>query len=171
MKNIVLVAMMLLSVMACKQNEPEIKTVGIENQQTELVENPYKDYAKAEFEIKGMTCAMGCAKAIEKKISKLEGVHFVHVNFEKELAMVEFDDSKISNEDFFKTVAKVSDTYKVGEINTVEIFTKDLKEKESVPNKCKKDCKKACCSASKNDSKTACVKDCKKACCAKPGKV
>ena len=72
-----------------------------------------------------MTCAMGCAKTIEKKLAKLEGVHYVYVDFKQELAMIEFDDNKLSNEDFISTVNKVSDTYKVGEIKAIDVFTKD----------------------------------------------
>ena len=162
MKQIIVLAITFLSIVACKQNEPEVKIVEVASE--ELVEiatketnkDLYKDYAKVEFGIKGMTCAMGCAKAIEKKIAKLEGVHFVNVDFDKELAMVEFDDKKLTNEDFLKAVNKVSDTYKVGEISKVEVFAKD---------KCKADCKKACCVAKKMETKTACAKDCKKACC------
>ena len=168
MKKICLTLTLLITVFACKQNDPEVKTVEVATQNTtsSTKENPYKDYAKAEFEIKGMTCAMGCAKTIEKKIAKLDGVHFVYVDFEKELAMVEFDDKKLNNDDFLSTVTKVSDTYKVGEINTVDVFTKDLKKKT-----CDKDCKMACCNGKETEAKTACQKDCKKACCSKSAKV
>ena len=34
-----------------------------------------------------MTCAMGCAKTIEKKMAKMDGVKMAKVDFEKELAM------------------------------------------------------------------------------------
>jgi mercuric ion binding protein len=155
----------LLVLVACKKNEPEIKTAGADAVNT-VLENPYKDYAKAEFEIKGMTCAMGCAKAIEKKISKIDGVHFVYVDFKNELAMVEFDDKKISNSDFITTVNSVSDTYKVGDINKVEIFSKDKTEKTL-----KGKTLETCCSAKKEDTKKKCSEDCKAACCNKVEKV
>ena len=125
MKYILKLVVLALVIVACKQNEPEVKIVEAKVKTDKTVENPYKDFAKAEFEIKGMTCAMGCAKTIEKKLAKLEGVHYVYVDFKQELAMIEFDDNKLSNEDFISTVNKVSDTYKVGEIKAIDVFTKD----------------------------------------------
>lgn len=44
--------------------------------------------------ISGMTCA-ACAKAIEKSISKLDGIKEVHVNFATEKAKVVYDSSKV----------------------------------------------------------------------------
>jgi Cu+-exporting ATPase len=125
MKYILKLAVLALVIVACKQNEPEVKIVETKVKTDKTVENPYKDFAKAEFEIKGMTCAMGCAKTIEKKLAKLEGVHYVYVDFKQELAMIEFDDNKLSNDDFISTVNKVSETYKVGEIKAIDVFTKD----------------------------------------------
>ena len=53
--------------------EPPLKTV----ETFESVPNNNLDddaiLAKAEFNIEGMTCAIGCAKTIEKKISNYEG--------------------------------------------------------------------------------------------------
>lgn len=153
---------LLVLISACKNDTPEIKTVEIAETITPIKqsENPYKDYAKAEFNIEGMTCAMGCAKTIEKKIAKLDGVHFVNVDFDKKLAMVEFDDKKLSAKDFTETVTSVSKTYKPGKVTTVETFSKDKKA-------CSKDCKKACCTNKTATEKTSCKKDCKKACCSK----
>ena len=159
------VLLLILVLASCKNNEPEIKTVGLE-QENKVVENPYKDYAKVEFEIKGMTCAMGCAKTIEKKIAKMEGVHFVYVDFKKELAMVEFNDKKIANSDFITTVNKVSDTYKVGEINNVDVFSKDTAKDTPVKN-----VTESCCSAKKEDASKKCSEDCKAACCNNSEKV
>jgi Cu+-exporting ATPase len=153
----VLTICLLVVVASCKNETPEVKT--IETEEVALVtstENPYKDYAKVEFNIEGMTCAMGCAKTIEKKIAKLDGVHFVNVDFDKKLAMVEFDSEKLSSDDFTKTVNNVSDVYKVENITTVDGFTKDKKA-------CAKDCKKECC----KDKTEAEKMSCKKACCVK----
>ncbi len=151
----ILTICLIVTVSACKDKAPEIKTVAIE--QTAILktpENPYKDYAKVEFNIEGMTCAMGCAKTIENKIAKLDGVHFVNVDFDKKLAMVEYDSEKLSLNDFTKTVTKVSDTYKVGDMETVNIFTKDKKT-------CTEDCKKDCCKNKTKAEKKECKNNCK----------
>lgn len=151
----ILTICLIITLVACKNESPEVKTVEIEQTATlKTPDNPYKDYAKLEFNIEGMTCAMGCAKTIEKKIAKLDGVHFVNVDFDKKLAMVEYDDKKLSPDNFTQTVTKVSDTYKVGEIKTVNIFSKDKKT-------CAKDCKKACCKDKTEAEKKDCKKNCK----------
>ncbi|WAM36683.1 heavy metal translocating P-type ATPase [Caldicellulosiruptor acetigenus] len=50
---------------------------------------------KKTLSVTGMTCA-SCARAIEKSVSKVEGVSNVSVNFALEKLIVEFDESKAS---------------------------------------------------------------------------
>jgi len=56
--------------------------------------------------VKGMHCA-SCAAIITKKISKLEGVKNIEVNFASEKAMVDFDPEKISIERMNQEVDKL----------------------------------------------------------------
>ena len=79
---------------SCKnEGKPEVKTVET---QTVKELDPNANYAKAEFTIDGMTCAIGCAATIEKKISKMEGVKSAKVDFDRKLAMVEYDETKVT---------------------------------------------------------------------------
>jgi periplasmic mercuric ion binding protein len=70
------------------------------------------------FKISGMTCAMGCAKTIEEKLAKMDGVQSAKVDFEKEEAIVNFDLDKLTSNDLTKAVESCADgsTYKVKEI-------------------------------------------------------
>ena len=43
-----------------------------------------------------MSCAMGCAKKIEKNIAKMDGVKSAKVDFDKEIAMVEYDEAMVT---------------------------------------------------------------------------
>lgn len=72
----------------------------------------------ASFKIDGMTCAMGCAKTIENKLSKMEGVQKATVDFEKKEATVDFDAAVLTKEQIAKTVESTGDgeTYKASEI-------------------------------------------------------
>ena len=74
----------------------------------------------ASFKIDGMTCAMGCAKTIESKLSKMNGVQKATVDFDKKQATVEFDAAVISPENLSKTVEATGDgeTYKVSGMQT-----------------------------------------------------
>ncbi|MEM5565793.1 heavy metal-associated domain-containing protein [Psychroserpens sp. AS72] len=174
LKNLLAIALISVSVIACKSDkEPEIKTVETT---TEINTNaakkldPNATYAKAEFGIEGMTCAMGCAKTIEKKMAKMDGVKSATVDFEKEIAMVEYDEAMVTPKTLEEAVAKAGDTYKVKNMKTVESFST---EKHDCSASCanKTEAEKAACKAkcaNKTEAeKMACAADCKKDCCAK----
>lgn len=170
-KSFLLLTALALFSLSCKKAQPEVKTIDID--QPEMAAKNHLDpnatYAKAEFGIDGMTCAMGCAKMIEKKIANMDGVKSATVDFDTRLAMVEYDNAKVSPSSLEKAVVSVSDTYSVKDMKNVDAFSTD--------HKCGEDCKMACC-ADKNlgeehasmDKKT-CKDDCKKACCAQKKKV
>ena len=170
-------ALVLLAIFAfsCKNEvKPEVKTV-----ETETVKelDPNATYAKAEFTIDGMTCAVGCAASIQKKISKMEGVKSATVDFDKKLAMVEYNEAKVTPKLLEETVTKVADIYKVSNMKNVDAFSNKKacaanctktccanKDKKS----CEPGCKKDCCKAGiKTGEKMACKPDCKEACCVK----
>jgi len=69
----------------------------------------------ASFTIKGMTCAIGCAKTIEEELNNLNGVQTATVDFEKELATVSFDKTVLTPEKITKVVEAAADgkSYKV----------------------------------------------------------
>ena len=69
----------------------------------------------ASMAIEGMTCAMGCAKTIEKKLAESEGVEKATVDFDKKLATITFDKTVQNPESLTKVIEGVADgkTYKV----------------------------------------------------------
>ena len=162
LRNILAIALISVSIVACKsETSPEVKTVETKtevNTNAAKTFDPNATYAKAEFGIEGMTCAMGCAKTIEKKIAKMDGVKSAKVDFEKELAMVEYDEAMVTPQTLEEAVAKAGDTYKVKDMKTVESFSSEKHE-------CKADCDKVACAKMSEAEKAACKKDCKKACC------
>lgn len=163
-KNILTIAIITIAIFSCKnETQPEVKTVdtATEVKTTKVELDPNATYAKAEFKIEGMTCAMGCAKVIEKKMARMEGVKSATVDFDRQLAMVEYDEAKVSPTSLENTVTGVADIYKVKDMKTVDTFSKGA---------CKADCKKDCCKNKTEAEKKACSKDCKKVCCAKEEK-
>lgn len=123
----------------------------------------------ASFHIDGMTCAMGCARTIEKKLAELEGVKNAKVDFEKKSATVEYDAAKQTPEKLIETVEATADgkTYKVSDLKNsgdqAMVYKEKEKEKEKKKKKkkddastekkegCSSDAKPAggCCSAKK----------------------
>ena len=103
--------------------------------------------------ISGMTCEIGCAKTIQSKLSKKEGVLDAKVVFADSIATIEFDANKTSEKDLIGFVDGIAggDLYKAS-INK--------KEAHSCTESCKKDCD------NKTATKMECKKDCKMACCA-----
>lgn len=172
-KTIFVIAVLALVVVSCK-NETQLETKTVDNETTSEVKKEIDanaTIAKAEFTIEGMTCAMGCAKTIEKKLSKMEGVKTATVDFDKKLAMVEYDEATVTPALLEETVTKVGDSYKVENMQTVESFSTNFAKKE-----CSPDCKKVGCDHQANKAsaegnseseKMGCKADCKKACCAK----
>ena len=124
-KNIGLVAIAVFAFVSCKNDvQPEVKTAGVEVASKDVSEtlDPNATYAKVEFGIEGMTCAMGCAKTIEKKMAKMEGVKSAKVDFDKRMAMVEYDEAKVTPESLEETVTKVGEVYKVKDMKQVDSF-------------------------------------------------
>ncbi len=143
--------------LSCKNEvKPEVKTVEVDTVK-EL--DPNATYTKAEFTIDGMSCAIGCAATIEKKIAKMEGVKSASVDFDRRLAMVEYNEAKVTPTLLTEMVTNVADIYKVSDMKTVDAF--------SSKKACAADCAKACCANKTKAEKTACAADCKKACCTK----
>lgn len=124
MKNLklILTAVVIFSMAINCKNSSKVEVKTVENGSTKIIETSeviagnfedIENYAAAEFTIKGMTCAMGCAKTIEKKLAKTDGVLSAKVDFENELASVEFEADKIDKDALNKIVTGVSDTYYV----------------------------------------------------------
>jgi len=98
-----------LAVATAEKSIPkEHKAIAAENVQT------------ASFSIEGMTCAVGCAKTIEKELSNLEGVEKATVDFDKKIATVTFDKTIQNPENLTKTVQETGDgkTYKVSNVKS-----------------------------------------------------
>ena len=133
--------------------------------------------------IEGMTCAMGCARAIENELKNVEGVSSAVVDFESATASVEFNSGLVSETgliDFvndyrdgsFKatTVAvKKSDTSKKSCCSSkAKACSSDKKVSADAEGKSCSDAKKSgksCCSSKKVEK--TCKSDCTKPCCVK----
>ena len=151
MKNFKLTLVILLicvAVWSCKnETEPEIKIIKTSESLINTKMDNDKILSKAEFNIEGMTCAIGCAKTIEKKLAKMDGVKSAKVDFEKKLAQVEYDESIVNTVSLENTVTKASDSYSVNDMKTVNFFSNETIKNGNALKKesCKKGCEKDCC--------------------------
>ena len=121
LKNILSVTFILIILSSCKTDKKvEIKTIDISSEKISQKLDPSAVYSKAEFSIKGMTCEMGCAKTIEKKLAKMYGMKSATVDFKNELALVEFDVAKINPLSITKTVNDISNIYSVENMQIIK---------------------------------------------------
>ena len=138
------IAFLSVAVWSCKNEaEPETKIVEIDATEVKSEIAIDAKMAKAEFNIEGMTCAIGCAKTIEKKLASMEGVKSAKVDFDNKIAMVEYDEATVTATSLEKTVTDAGDTYSVNGMKTVESFTTNFAKKDG------KEMKKGHCSGGK----------------------
>lgn len=125
---------------------------------------------KVTLAISGMTCEIGCAKTIQSKLSKKEGIASAKVVFKDSLALVEFDADKISKTEIIAFVEGIAggDLYKATETTKKATACKADCKKECCANKDKEACTKKCDGKDKAACKKAC--DAKKASCSKDKK-
>ena len=111
LKNIVVIAFLGVFVLSCNEvnNEKEIAV----------------NVKKISMDIEGMTCEIGCAKTIESKLSKAEGVSIVSVSFEDKKGIIEYDANKTDEDKIVAVVQEIAggDLYKVTGTKLIEGLT------------------------------------------------
>ena len=103
---------------SCKNDRPQsAKTV-------EKAQMLPENLKKVEVMIGGMTCEIGCARMIESKLSKANGIKFVDVSFQDSIAKIEFDSSVLSQKAITGIIENVAGggIYKVKNIEEVSDF-------------------------------------------------
>ena len=118
-KSIVAFCVLTLFFSSCKDTASKTAT-GNKETQAGKKEVVAVKLETASFKIDGMTCAIGCAKTIETKLSKMDGVQKATVDFDKKEATVDFDAAVLTPEKLTKAVETTGDgeTYKVSEMIT-----------------------------------------------------
>lgn len=101
---------------SCKNENSQNNTESTEKQELAV------DLKKVDVAIEGMTCEIGCAKLIESKLAKAEGVSFVKVDFEKKMGRIEYDANKIDEKELANIIASAGggDLYKVAGVYSVQ---------------------------------------------------
>ena len=71
---------------------------------------------KSKFKVDGMMCETGCAWKVKSVVKSLEGVNMVEVDFDKRVLIVDYDKSKINDNQIIKTLTDQT-TYVVRKID------------------------------------------------------
>jgi len=122
LKSLFIIFFVFISLISCKNDTERINKDL--KQKDKTVQNLAPKLQKMEFHIKGMTCEIGCARLIQSKLSKTDGVSFTKVSFKDSLGMVEFDTNKLSKKDIYSVVESIADgtLYKISDTKLVTKF-------------------------------------------------
>lgn len=93
-----------------------------ENGVSSEISSETTDLRVVKLDIQGMTCEIGCAKLIQSKLYKTDGVNFADISFADSSGVVRYDANRLSESDIRSTVegAGGGDLYRVKEITRLE---------------------------------------------------
>lgn len=102
-----------LLIWSCSDEPKKLKNEDVKSGVLQMAE-----IQTVSFAVSGMTCEIGCAKTIQSKLSKKEGVIDVRVVFIDSIATVSFDGSKTSSIDISSFISGIAggDAYTATEL-------------------------------------------------------
>ena len=98
-----LLAISALLIISCSVNDEKGKTKDIKSDVLQIAKMETVSLA-----ISGMTCQIGCAKAIQSKLSKKEGVAAAVVVFTDSIVTITFDSNKTSAENLSSFITGIA---------------------------------------------------------------
>jgi len=103
---------------SCQKNETSKVSGKIIVEKKELAES----LNHIKVDIKGMTCEIGCARLIQSKLYKADGITFAKISFADSSGVISFDENRISTDDIKQIIQKTAggDIYSVVGIEEVE---------------------------------------------------
>lgn len=108
---------------SCQQGSTTSQTDEVEQIQEvspESNENQVALLQQATFQVEGMTCEVGCASFIQKKLSDLPGVTQATVDFDSKTATVVYQQDQQTPEVLTQTVEKIANgLYQVSDMQSV----------------------------------------------------
>lgn len=117
------IVMLVLFFISCESRKEAKQEVKEAFETTAVAQN----IRQVKVDIKGMTCEIGCARLIQSKLYKADGVTFAKISFEDSSGIVSFDQNRI-NEDGIKAVIENTaggDIYSVASIDEIDIVPQD----------------------------------------------
>lgn len=96
--------------------------------QQKLVNEETKEVAErvqeVKVEISGMTCEIGCARLIQSKLYKADGVKYARISFEDSSGVIRYDENRISENEIKKVIERTAggDLYSVMSMEQVQVL-------------------------------------------------
>ena len=123
MKNLISIFIISVFLFSCNTDKKQSVLEKSNVKKEEVAAN----YKSIEVDIEGMTCEIGCARTIESKLSKYNGVTYSNVSFEAKKGQFTFDSNKISQEDIISKIAGIAggEIYSVRKIKEIKAPKKE----------------------------------------------
>lgn len=104
---------------SCDLGKEEKREKNEESEAKAVAEN----LRQVKVDIKGMTCEIGCARLIQSKLYKTDGVNFAKISFEDSSGIVSFDQNRLSEDQIKAIIEKTAggDIYSVTRISQVDV--------------------------------------------------
>jgi Cu+-exporting ATPase len=117
MKKIIILLLLTLVITSCGDKKNTLKPEK-SNTKKEQVAAKLKS---VEVTIEGMTCEIGCARTIQSKLSKMDGITYAKVNFNTKKGFFTYDANKLSENDIAKKIDGIAGgaLYKATEIKPI----------------------------------------------------
>lgn len=100
MKKFITFLFVIIAAISCNETKKETA----KEKAVEAKEEVAANYKSVEIDIEGMTCEIGCARTIQSKLSKVDGITYSKVDFESKKGIFTFDSNKLSENDISKKI-------------------------------------------------------------------
>jgi len=82
-----------------------------------------EDLHQVKVAIKGMTCEIGCARLIQSKLYKADGISYANISFADSSGVISFDQNRISEDEIKQIIERTAggDIYSVAYIEEVDL--------------------------------------------------
>lgn len=133
MKKLATILIILMVTLSCS-NSKKNNSKENNNLKTQEVAANYKSI---EVDIEGMTCEIGCARLIQSKLSKVDGISFTKVDFESKKGIFTYDSNKLTKEDIALNVSKIAggDLYFISKIQELDSIVEKNNKKDTITEK------------------------------------
>ncbi len=122
MKKLITLVLLALFISSCGNKKDSLKKEKNNVKQEQVAAN-LKSIA---INIEGMTCEIGCARTIQSKLSKVDGVSYAKVNFDAKKGFFTYDANKLSKNDLVKKIDGIAggDLYKATKTTELDSIIK-----------------------------------------------
>ncbi len=124
MKKLITLLILTLIFVSCGDKKSSVEQEKTKPAKEQIAAN----LKSVEVDIKGMTCEIGCARTIQSKLSKVDGITYAKVNFDTKKGIFTYDTNKLSKNDIVKKIDGIAggNIYKATKTTEIDSIIKKV---------------------------------------------